>query len=198
MKNLFTITFFTFLSLTLYGQKKSKKKTELQYCAGITITKQFDLGDSIVRCNSCRWDECGNIINSKSDTLYKNKGIVNPDFKPLFLTVDTILLTKKDVQTLLEKNKIKHIQFFHCNDVISKIGFIALEGIYLVQLRDTIIISQPLNEAVNLKYRTKNITTSQILINGYKLYADKVKYPKYIDLNIKYLEKSNMYCVLTE
>jgi len=77
-------------------------------------------------------------------------------------------------------------------------GFIALEGIYLVQLRDTIIISQPLNEAVNLKYRTKNITSSQILINGYHLYANKVKYPKYIDLNIKYLEKSNMYCVLTE
>ena len=198
MKNLFTITFFTFLSLTLYGQKKSKKKTALQYCAGTTITKEFDLGDSIIRCNSCRWDECGNIINSKSDTLYKNKGIVNPDFKPLFLTVDTMLLTKKDVQTLREKNKIKHIQFFHCNDVISKMGFIALEGIYLVQLSDTIIISEPLNEAVNLKYRTKNITTSQILINGYKLYADKVKYPKYIDLNIKYLEKSNMYCVLTD
>ncbi|RYE54662.1 MAG: hypothetical protein EOP48_11815 [Sphingobacteriales bacterium] len=90
------------------------------------------------------------------------------------------------------------MQFLHCNDVTSKMGFIALEGLYLIQLRDTIIISQPLSNAVNEQYRRTKITSSQILINGYHLYADKIKYPANTVIDIKYLEKSNLYCVLTE
>jgi hypothetical protein len=198
MKAILSITILLLLSPTLFGQKKFKKKTELKNCAGATITKQFQVGDSLITCNTCRWDECGNVINSNSDTLYKNNGVVHPDFNPLFLTLDTILLTKKNVQVLLERNKIKHMQFLHCNDVTSKMGFIALEGVYLIELKDTIIISQPLSNAVNEQYKRTSITSSQILINGYHLYADKIKYPTNAIIDIKYLEKSNLYCVLTE
>jgi len=164
----------------------------------VAITKQFQVNDSLITCNTCHWDECGNLINSNSDTLYENKGLVHPGFNPVFLTIDTILLTKKNVQTLLDKNKIRHMQFLHCNEVASKMGFIALEGVYLIALKDTVILSCPLIDAVNKSYETTDIAASQVLVNGYHIYADKIKYPITTGINIKYLEQYNRYCVLTE
>jgi hypothetical protein len=198
MKHILSITVLFLLSSSVFGQKKVKKKTQLQSCAGATVTKQFQVGDTLLTCNTCHWDECGNVINSNSDTLYKNKSIVHPDFHPIFLTSDSILLTKKIVHTLVDKNKIRHMQFLHCNEVASKMGFIALEGLYFVDLRDTTISTFTLLNAVRTKYSDNNILTSQILINGYHIQSDKIKYPKYHDIEIKFLEKSNLYCVLTE
>lgn len=198
MKYLLSILALLILNTLIFGQKKIKEKDKIQQCAGATIIKQFQVGDTLLTCNTCYWDQCGNVINSNSDTLYKNKSIVHPDFHPIFLTRDSVLLTKRNVHTFLERNKIKHMQFLHCNEVAAKMGFIALEGLYFIELKDTTLNTVTLINAVKTKCNNDNIKTSQILVNAYLIQSESIKYPKNQDIEIKYLEKFDRYCVLTE
>ena len=90
------------------------------------------------------------------------------------------------------------MQFLHCNEVAAKMGFIALEGLYFIELKDTTLNTVTLINAVKTKCNNDNIKTSQILVNAYLIQSESIKYPKNQDIEIKYLEKFDRYCVLTE
>ena len=197
---LILFTFLLFYFTTLFAQKKSSNKfPQKRDCGGVTMQRQFKVGDSMITCNSCNWDECGNVINKKNgDTLYKNTGIVFPIFFPIYLTTDSIILTKKQIIDLFDKNNIRSMQFYHCNDVAQKMGFLAIEGLYIIQLKDTTLSWRPLIDAVREECKDSSILNNQLLINGYKPNTDCLKYTSENKISIIYLDKSNLYCIRTE
>jgi hypothetical protein len=102
------------------------------------------------------------------------------------------------VGKLKEENKIVHMQFLHCNEVSRSMGFLALEGLYLITLRDTTINTIPLINVVRKKYGRDSINNSQILINGYHIKSDNILYSLNQDVEITHLVKGDLYCILTE
>ncbi len=204
MKFFVITTTMLFVNSSLFAQKKNtnKSKVEPKGCYGGQITYQFRASDTIISCSTCHWDACGNIIDKNLDTLYKNKGLVSDEFKPLFITNDSILLTKRLVVELIEKNKIRHMHFLHCNEVLEKIGFTAIEGVYFIQLRDTVFSTNTLLEVVSKKYSDSCILNSQILVNDYYLRNSNtnLKYPSKepIKIDEKYYKRTKQYCIITE
>ncbi len=163
-----------------------------------TTQKHFVIGDRIITCSDCKIDFCGNITNSKGDTLGKSTRLQNESDRPLFFTVDNILLTKVVTQKLIDRNKIKSLNVIKCNEGLIVFGDLAKNGIITLELKDTIINSETLLENLRRLRPDKSIFINDILINGLATTDDKIKYPELDKLLLEYDTKRNIYNIKTE
>ena len=194
MKILTVISFLLF-SVASFGQTIENNSNKSK---DTTLLKKYLIGDRIISCSDCNIDFCGNIINSKGDTLGKNSRTLNVKDTPLYFTLDNILLTKNAVQSLIDKKKIKSMNVIKCNEGLKVFGDLAKNGIIILELKDTTIKTESLLSYIQRTHQDGTILMTNILINRLATIDDKIKYPKSAKLNIDFDTEKNLYNIKTE
>lgn len=182
-------------SVASFGQSTESNSNKSQ---DTTSLRQFVIGDRIISCSDCHIDFCGNVLNSRGDTLGKNLRPLTERDTPLYFTLENILLTKNIVLTLIDRNKIKSMNVIKCNEGIKVFSDLAKNGIIILELKDTTIKAENLLDYVQRAHPDKTMSMNNILINGLATEDNKIKYPKWDKLNIEYDTKKNLYNIKTE
>ncbi|MGB4844550.1 MAG: hypothetical protein WBP16_08805 [Ferruginibacter sp.] len=166
---------------------------------GEDSTRRFFLvGEKARSCLSCTVDICGIVINKFGDTIAKMSRPMNSDDIPLYFTKQNVLLPKKFAEKLIEKNRIKSISVFKCEEGKNLFGSLANNGVIILDLKDPTFITENLIDYLNRIVPNKNISIKNILINGLKTTDNKIKYPKWEKLFFEYDAKENIFNIKTE
>ena len=163
-----------------------------------TTRKYFLVGDRVISCLNCTVDICGMIINKFGDTVAKKSRPMNSDEIPLYFTKQNVLLTQRFAKRLIEKNKIKSINVFKCEEGKNLFGGLANNGVIILDLKDTTFTTENIVDYLNRIVPAKNISIKNILINGLRTADNKIKYPKWEKLFFEYDAKENTFNIKTE
>ena len=193
MKNLLLILYILVASSSL-GQNSIDSLTQGED----TTRKYFLVGDGVRYCLNCTVNICGIIINKFGDTVAKKSRPINSDDIPLYFTKQNVLLTQKFAKRLIEKNKVKSISVFKCEEGKNLFGGLANNGVIILDLKDPNFSTETLVDYLNRIVPNKNISIKNILINGLQTTDNKIKYPKWEKLFFEYDEKENIFNIRTE
>ncbi|HMX36871.1 MAG TPA: hypothetical protein PKA94_06290 [Ferruginibacter sp.] len=193
MKTPFFILFIVFASSSR-GQNSIDSLTQHED----TTRKYFLVGDGVRYCLNCTVNLCGIIINKFGDTIAKKSRPINSDDIPLYFTKQNVLLTQKIAKKLIEKNKVKSISIFTCEEGTNLFGGLANNGVIILDLKDPNFTTETLVDYLNRIVPNKNISIKNILINGLQTTDDKIKYPKWEKLFFEYDAKENIFNIKTE
>ncbi len=123
---------------------------------------------------------------------------MNSDEIPLYFTKQNVLLTQRFAKRLIEKNKIKSINVFKCEEGKNLFGGLANNGVIILDLKDTTFTTENIVDYLNRIVPAKNISIKNILINGLPTADNKIKYPKWEKLFFEYDARENIFNIKTE
>ena len=163
-----------------------------------TARKYFFVGERVISCLNCTVDICGIIINKFGDTVAKKSRPINSDDIPLYFSKQKVLFTQNFAKKLIDKNKARKVTIFKCEEGTNLFGSLANNGVIILDLKDTSFATEFLVDYLNRIVPSKNVTISNILINGLQTADNTIKYPKWEKLLFEYDEKKNIFNIKTE
>jgi hypothetical protein len=186
MKLLLTISFLISSSV-LFGQS-----------ADSSTIKTYVVGDRIVECNNCRIDFCGNLINSKGDTVALNTRPLNSTDKPIYLTKNNVLLSTEKAKKETEIKNVKSLTVIKCNNGRQVFGDIAKNGIIIIELKRDVADAVTLEEYISIKLNNPVSDRSNIYINELLTTDTNMKVSKSDFIKVHYDKKTDSYNMMSE
>ena len=163
MKNSALILFLFFV-LNSYSQTELK---EIRFNDSIK-SDMFLCGDQILRCGNCKYDLCGNLIDTNNAIVCQNNKISIDTINTLYIVNNNVLINSKIFQKLLNDRMIVEYSLINCNDGIKFFGEIAKNGIISIICDIALIKSISLQNLFRKKYKNNKYNSKNIFINSYK------------------------------
>ena len=190
---IYTLISFIFIQISLFGQNNKILKS-----VDTSNSKFYIRGDVIINCKNCKVDFCGNLINSDGDTLSTNNQPLYNQRTPFYITNNNILINKDLAAKLMTLNKVNSIEVFACNQARRIYGDIAKNQIYILELKDTSILSKPIFSFIYEKFKRKIDDINKVYINDLTTNINDIRLSNSAIIQCSFDKKKKVYQIKIE